>query len=132
VKSVEEEELSMLLERKPVRENGASFPLTFFDEVSLHDNAVKGSHKLSNFKLKMRMVRDGGELFYRAQKGDVEAIGELAVLARNLTRELNLLSEREAHLVREITKSYDEWPVVLSLIDKTKDGKSWYSFLKTH
>ena len=120
----------MLLKRKPIRENGASFPLTFFDEVSIHDNAVKGSRKLTNFELKMRMLRDGAELFFRARNGDVEAIGELAVLARNLANELNLLAKVQPVLVGEIAKSYDEWPVVLSLIDKTKDGESWYGFFK--
>ena len=47
----------MLLKRKPIRENGASFPLTFFDEVSIQDNAVKGSRKLTNFELKMRKLK---------------------------------------------------------------------------
>jgi hypothetical protein len=129
VKSVEEE-LSMLLERKPVRENGASFALTFFDEVSIHDDPVKGNRKFSNFELKMRMLRDGSELFHRADKGDPNAASELVVLARNLANELNLLAKRQPGLIRGIAKSCDEWPVVLSLIDKTKGAESWQRIFK--
>jgi hypothetical protein len=125
-----EEELLRLLKRKPVLEGGASFPLTFFQEVPIHENAVKGSRKFSNFELKMRMVRDGGELFHRARKGDADAVSALVVLARNLANELNLLAKVQPVLVAEIASSYDEWPVVLSLIDKTKDAESWYSFFK--
>lgn len=120
----------MLLERKPVRENSHSFPLTFFDEVLIHCDPVKGNRKFSNFELKMRMLRDGGELFHRADKGDPDAVSELAVLARNFANELNLLAKRQPGLICGIAKSYDEWPVVLSLIDKTKDAKSWYTFFK--
>jgi hypothetical protein len=124
-----EEELANLLKRKPLRE--ASFPLIFFDELSIHQNAVKGSSKLSNHKLKMRMLVDGGELFRRAYKGDLDAARELVVLARNLVNELNLLAKLRDSLVSEIAKTYDEWPVVLSLIDTRKDAKRWQTFFET-
>jgi hypothetical protein len=129
VKSTEEQ-LSRLLERKPPRDDSISEALTLYDELSIHQDAVKGSSHLSNFKLKMRMVRHGGELFHRACEGDTEAVSELAVLARNLANELNLLAKHRPVLIREIAKSYDEWPVVLSLIDNNKDGEAWYRFFQ--
>jgi hypothetical protein len=122
------EKLQSLLKRKPIREE--SFSLTFWDELSIHESAVKGSSNFSNRKLKMRMLRDGGELFHRAYEGDPDAVSELAVLTRNLANELNLLAKQRPLLVREITKSYDEWPVVLGLIDKKKDAENWYGFFK--
>jgi hypothetical protein len=124
------EELANLLKRKPLRDSGMSEPLTFYDKLSIHDNAVKGSSNLSSFELQMRMLKDGGELFHRAYKGDSDAAKPLVILARNLTNELNLLAKRGYEPVSEIAKTYDEWPVVLSLIDKTKDAESWYSFFK--
>jgi len=127
---VSKEELDSLLKRKPVYEDGESFRLTFFDELSIHENAVKGSSHLSNHELKMRMLRDGGELFHRAYKGDREAVSELAVLARNLANDLNLLAKRQHEIVRQIAKSDDEWPVVLSLIDKNKHAESWQDFFE--
>ena len=130
VVKITEEQLSRLLERKPPRDDSISEPLTLYDELSIHQDAVKGSSHLSNFKLKMRMVRHGGELFHRACEGDTEAVSELAVLARNLANELNLLAKHRPVLIREIAKSYDEWPVVLSLIDNNKDGEAWYRFFQ--
>src|SRR5882724_3408007 len=122
------QKLANLVKRKPLRE--AYFPLTFYDELLIHQNAVKGSSNLSNFELKMRMLRDGGELFRRSYEGDTIAASKLAVLARNLANELNLLAKHQPLLVRDIAKTYDEWPVVLSLIDKTKDAESWQRFFK--
>jgi hypothetical protein len=120
--------LDDLLKRKPLGET--SFPLTFFDKLSIHEKRVKGSSNFTNFELKMRMLRDGGELFRRAYKGDSGAVSELAVLARNLANELNLFAKLQPALIRDIAKSYDEWPVVLSFIDKKKDAGSWQSFFK--
>jgi hypothetical protein len=136
-------ELSSLLKRKPVREYGRSFPLMFFDELSsatrvwlelatseIHQGAAKVSSKLSNHELKVRMLRDGSELLRRADKGDSDAANDLTLLARNLADELNLLAKRRPALICPIAKSYDEWPVVLSLIDKAKDAESWQLFFR--
>jgi hypothetical protein len=105
-----EDELESLLDRKPVYEVGASFPMTFFDELSIHEKAVKGSSHLSNRELKMRMLRDDGELCHRALNDDRDAASELVVLARNLANELNLLAKQTNKLVSDIAENYDEWP----------------------
>ena len=117
-----------LLKRKPVCDE--SFKLEFFDELPIHEIAGKGSSHFTNRQLRMRMLRAGGELFRRADNGDTDAASELTVLARNLANELNLLAKGQPRIIRPIAKSFDEWPIVLSLIDKKKDAESWYGFFK--
>ena len=131
-KQSSEVELHKLLKRKPVQEQSQN--LVFFDEEPLHERKTGKNDDRSNAELFKALHRDLFELILRADAGDREALEKFVNLVINLTSELNLLARRKTEFVSETARTYENWPVVASLLDVNralqKDSEQLH-FLKT-